>query len=65
MRRYGPKTRTQADKRVAAISVLLWRPTLGEDEVQMLIRSYGQSEPQARRLVAEEKARRAKTGVML
>lgn len=58
-RGYGPKQRTKADKRAAAIGVLLWREKLGEDEVSMLMRSYGQSEPEARRLIAEEKARRA------
>jgi hypothetical protein len=57
-RSFGPKKRTQADKSLAAMSVLLFRETLGEEEVQMLMRSYGQSEPQARALIAEERKRR-------
>ena len=57
-RSFGPKKRTAADKKTAAIAMLLWRPKLGDDEIAILMRSYGQTEKNARQLVKEERERR-------
>ena len=58
-RQYGPKGRTNKDKRAAAVAMLLWRPSVGETEVDLLMRAYGQSESDARQLVDQERMRRS------
>lgn len=59
MRRgYGPKRRTRADKRAAAVQFLTFKRALTGDEITTLERSYGLSQPEAIKLFNEVRRRR-------
>lgn len=58
-RNYGRKARTMADKRAAAVQLLVLKRELTGNEVETLERSYGLSRDEAVKLVNDERRRRA------
>jgi hypothetical protein len=62
MRSYGPKKRTKQDMRVAAFTMLTMRASLEGVTREMLVRSYGLTEPEAQAMLMKEQARRKATG---
>jgi hypothetical protein len=56
-RSFGPKKQTQADKRTAALQLVVLGTRSPEDKIRALVSSYGFSEPDAHAFVAKHEPR--------